>query len=224
MQVVELDDKKSTQGLGELYEQDYLKAVTGVSEDKVREGLLVFEEEWFGAKDGGGQGEAGRVGCGGKVVGGQSLGDSGTSRATSRQRRAGEGKVSGCSKSCSRYPVALSVVFQPFSFPPSPTAPLACPLPSLCQIDDCLMPSLPPQLSPTHPPAVTPTTPHLSLQDEEVRQSARAQFAALCAKLDALSHLHFRPKPVIDEVTVKVGCLCCSCAFCLLGLCCPVAT
>ena len=28
-------------------------------------------------------------------------------------------------------------------------------------------------------------------QDEEVRQAARAQFSALCAKLDALSHLHF---------------------------------
>jgi hypothetical protein len=29
------------------------------------------------------------------------------------------------------------------------------------------------------------------LQDEDVRQSVRAQFSALCAKLDALSHLHF---------------------------------
>lgn len=28
-------------------------------------------------------------------------------------------------------------------------------------------------------------------QDEEVRQAARAQFSALCTKLDALSHLHF---------------------------------
>lgn len=33
--------------------------------------------------------------------------------------------------------------------------------------------------------------PGLSLQDDEVRQAARAQFSALCAKLDALSHLHF---------------------------------
>ena len=31
----------------------------------------------------------------------------------------------------------------------------------------------------------------LPAQDEEVRQAARAQFSALCAKLDALSHLHF---------------------------------
>lgn len=37
-----------------------------------------------------------------------------------------------------------------------------------------------------------------------MRQEARSQFAALCAKLDALSHLHFAPKPVIEEVTVKV--------------------
>jgi hypothetical protein len=28
------------------------------------------------------------------------------------------------------------------------------------------------------------------LQDEEVRQMARAQFSALCSKLDSLSHLH----------------------------------
>lgn len=41
-------------------------------------------------------------------------------------------------------------------------------------------------------------------KDEEVRQAARAQFAALCAKLDALSHLHYRPKPVIEDITVKV--------------------
>ncbi|PRW59087.1 U3 small nucleolar ribonucleo MPP10-like isoform X1 [Chlorella sorokiniana] len=41
-------------------------------------------------------------------------------------------------------------------------------------------------------------------KDEEVRQAARAQFSALCAKLDALSHLHFTPRPVIEEVTVKV--------------------
>ncbi|EFN57436.1 hypothetical protein CHLNCDRAFT_142905 [Chlorella variabilis] len=41
-------------------------------------------------------------------------------------------------------------------------------------------------------------------KDDEVRQAARAQFSALCAKLDALSHLHFTPRPVIEEVTVKV--------------------
>jgi hypothetical protein len=33
---LELDDKKSSKGLGELYEEDYQRAVTGVSEDKVR--------------------------------------------------------------------------------------------------------------------------------------------------------------------------------------------
>lgn len=33
---VELDDKKSSKGLGELYEEEYQRAVTGVSEDKVR--------------------------------------------------------------------------------------------------------------------------------------------------------------------------------------------
>lgn len=37
-----------------------------------------------------------------------------------------------------------------------------------------------------------------------MRASARAQFAALCAKLDALSHLAYRPKPAIEEVAVKV--------------------
>ena len=42
----------------------------------------------------------------------------------------------------------------------------------------------------TRPPPCSPC-PATPAQDEEVRQSARAQFSALCAKLDALSHLHF---------------------------------
>jgi U3 small nucleolar RNA-associated protein MPP10 len=41
-------------------------------------------------------------------------------------------------------------------------------------------------------------------KQEEVRRTARAQFTALCAKLDRLSHLHFAPKPALEEVTVKV--------------------
>lgn len=41
-------------------------------------------------------------------------------------------------------------------------------------------------------------------KDEEVRQMARAQFSALCSKLDSLSHLHLTPRPVMEEVTVKL--------------------
>ena len=35
---VELDDKKSSKGLGELYEEEYQRVVTGVTEDKVSQG------------------------------------------------------------------------------------------------------------------------------------------------------------------------------------------
>lgn len=41
-------------------------------------------------------------------------------------------------------------------------------------------------------------------KDEPVRQLAKAQFAALCAQLDQLAHMHYRPVPMIEEVTVKV--------------------
>ncbi|KAL6771272.1 hypothetical protein ACKKBF_B34610 [Auxenochlorella protothecoides x Auxenochlorella symbiontica] len=36
-------------------------------------------------------------------------------------------------------------------------------------------------------------------KDEPIRANARALFASLCAKLDTLSHLHFRPAPVVEE-------------------------
>ena len=52
-----------------------------------------------------------------------------------------------------------------------------------------------------------PPAPHVLpfvLHDYAVRKEARPQFAELCAKLDALSHLHYRPKPLIEEVAVKV--------------------
>lgn len=41
-------------------------------------------------------------------------------------------------------------------------------------------------------------------KDDPVRQVAKAQFAALCVSLDQLSHMHYRPVPLIEEVTVKV--------------------
>ena len=41
-------------------------------------------------------------------------------------------------------------------------------------------------------------------RDASVRELATAQFKALSAALDALSHGHFRPVPTIEEVTVKV--------------------
>jgi U3 small nucleolar RNA-associated protein MPP10 len=42
------------------------------------------------------------------------------------------------------------------------------------------------------------------LQDDPVRQLAKAQFSALCAQLDQLAHAHYRPVPLIEEVTLKV--------------------
>lgn len=41
-------------------------------------------------------------------------------------------------------------------------------------------------------------------KDEAVRELAKAQYAALAGRLDALSHAHYRPAPSIEEVTVKV--------------------
>ncbi len=35
-------------------------------------------------------------------------------------------------------------------------------------------------------------------------RSVRAQFKDLCAKLDRLSHLHFAPKPTLEDVVVRV--------------------
>lgn len=107
---VQLDDRKPQQGLGELYEAEYMAAVTGAVDDKVRESKR-------GAVGGlcEGEGHAGRL----------------------------------CRSLCA------------------------------CMVHWPALTSSSSDLS--HPPA----------QDEEVRQSARAQFSALCAKLDALSHLHF---------------------------------
>ena len=39
-------------------------------------------------------------------------------------------------------------------------------------------------------------------KEERPRREARALFQALCAKLDALSHFHFAPKPVVEELEV----------------------
>ncbi|KAK9823286.1 hypothetical protein WJX72_001624 [[Myrmecia] bisecta] len=40
-------------------------------------------------------------------------------------------------------------------------------------------------------------------KDERVRAEARALMKALSAKLDALSHFHYAPKPVVEDMTVK---------------------
>lgn len=34
-------------------------------------------------------------------------------------------------------------------------------------------------------------------------QEAKQLFGELCGKLDALSHFHFAPKPVVEELVVK---------------------
>jgi U3 small nucleolar RNA-associated protein MPP10 len=41
-------------------------------------------------------------------------------------------------------------------------------------------------------------------KEQPIRELARKQFIALCAKLDQLSHGQFRPLPAIEEVTFKV--------------------
>ncbi len=40
-------------------------------------------------------------------------------------------------------------------------------------------------------------------RDEKVRAEARGLVKLLFAKLDALSHFHFAPKPVIEDLSVR---------------------
>ena len=40
-------------------------------------------------------------------------------------------------------------------------------------------------------------------RDEKVRAEARALAKLLFAKLDALSHFHYAPKPVLEELSVR---------------------
>lgn len=40
-------------------------------------------------------------------------------------------------------------------------------------------------------------------KDEKARAEAKTLLKALFAKLDALSHFHFAPKPVIEDLTVR---------------------
>ncbi len=39
---------------------------------------------------------------------------------------------------------------------------------------------------------------------EPLRRATRALFKTLCGKLDALSRFHFAPKPVVEELEVRV--------------------
>jgi hypothetical protein len=39
-------------------------------------------------------------------------------------------------------------------------------------------------------------------KEEPLRLQAKALFKALCAKLDALTHFHYTPKPVVEELEV----------------------
>lgn len=40
-------------------------------------------------------------------------------------------------------------------------------------------------------------------RQDGVRAEARALVAALAARLDALSHFHFAPRPVVEDLTVR---------------------
>ena len=41
-------------------------------------------------------------------------------------------------------------------------------------------------------------------KDEATREAAKTLFKGLCARLDALSSLHFAPTPVVQDLQVKV--------------------
>lgn len=40
-------------------------------------------------------------------------------------------------------------------------------------------------------------------KDDKKRKEAKMLLAELMAKLDALSHFHFAPKPIIEDLTVR---------------------
>lgn len=125
---IELDDSKPQQGLGELYEADYVRAVSGAADDKV--GGVRWGDLGWRASHG--------VGWGGLMV----------------KPQCGWGWSQDVRKKFVGHTWTAAAASQL-----ADRAGASVPLPTM--------------------------------QDEEVRQSARAQFSALCAKLDALSHLHF---------------------------------
>ncbi|KXZ52911.1 hypothetical protein GPECTOR_8g29 [Gonium pectorale] len=132
--VLELDDSKSKAGLGELYEQDYVRQVAGGTAEDKDEKLRAEARALF---------------------------------------KALSFKLDALSR---------------FHFAPKPV------------VEDMTVRSEE-RIAKLEAEAVTAGT--AEGEDEKLRAEARAMFKALSFKLDALSRLHFAPKPVVEDMTVR---------------------